>query len=111
MTYNKEQNKAATPEVKTSAGSMKQNNTENKAENDSEGRDSGKEKSGTMKTEIKKAWNKLSDEDVALYENQPDQFFARVKEKHGFSREQTEKRLENIKQTCGSNCGSDKKSA
>jgi uncharacterized protein YjbJ (UPF0337 family) len=100
---NKEQTKPATPEVKTAAGSMQQNSpATNKP---------AQEKAGMMKTEIKKAWNKLTDEDVGLYESQPDQFFARVKEKHGFSREQTEKRLENIKETCNSNCQSDKKIA
>jgi uncharacterized protein YjbJ (UPF0337 family) len=101
---NKEQNKAATPEIKTSAGSMQQNNpAKDKPAQD---------KTGMIKTEIKKAWNKLTDEDVGLYETQPEKFFARVKDKHGFSREQAEKRLENIKETCGSVCSSvDKKSA
>ncbi|MDP2206798.1 MAG: hypothetical protein Q8K65_10890 [Alphaproteobacteria bacterium] len=104
MTNNKEQNKAATPEVKTSAGSLQQNNPATDK--------STQDKAGMIKTEIKKAWNKLTDEDVSLYETQPEQFFASVKDKHGFSREQTEKRLENIKETCGSACSSvDKKSA
>jgi len=99
---NKEQDRS-TPVVKTTAPNMQASNTaKGKPEQDN---------TAMLKTEIKKAWNKLTDEDVSLYESQPDLFFARVKEKHSLSREQAEKRLLTIRETCGSACGSDKKIA
>ena len=59
--------------------------------------------SAMMAVEIKKAWNKLSDEDIKLYEKQPDQFFAKVKEKHNVSTEDAQKRMKEIKASCGCN--------
>jgi uncharacterized protein YjbJ (UPF0337 family) len=66
-----------------------------------------RETADKMRAEMKKAWNKLTDEDVVLYEKQPEQFFTKVKEKHGASREEAQKRLTEIKAACGS-CGTDK---
>lgn len=58
---------------------------------------SAQQKAEMLSAEIKKTWNKLSDEDVKLLESQPDQFFAKIKEKHSVSREDAQKRLTEIK--------------
>ncbi|TAL27270.1 MAG: hypothetical protein EPN97_18000 [Alphaproteobacteria bacterium] len=58
-------------------------------------------KAEMLSAEIKKTWNKLSDEDVKLLESQPDQFFAKIKEKHSVSREDAQKRLSEIKTAGG----------
>jgi hypothetical protein len=63
--------------------------------------DSKQNNSAMMASEIKKVWNKLSDEDIKLYEKQPDQFFAKVKEKHNVSTEDAQKRMKEIKASCG----------
>lgn len=58
-------------------------------------------------SEIRKIWSKVTDEDIALYEKKPDQFFSRLKEKHGVSKEDAQKRLKDMKTACGS-CGTQK---
>lgn len=62
--------------------------------------------SAKMNAEIKKTWNRLSDDDVKLYEKQPEQFFSRLKEKHNVSKEDATKRLSEIKAACG--CSTEK---
>jgi hypothetical protein len=62
---------------------------------------SAQEKTDMLNAEIKKAWNKMSDEDVKLQETQPDQFFAKLREKHNVTREDAQKRLKEIKASCG----------
>jgi hypothetical protein len=54
-------------------------------------------KNDTLTAEIKKSWNKLSDEDVRLYDRNPEQFFGKLKELHGVSKEDAQKRLAEIK--------------
>lgn len=97
---NKEQAQPSTSAPKTEAKETQQNNA-------AKGKPM-QEKTAMIKVEIKKAWNKLTDDDVNLYENQPELFFARVKDKHGVTREQAETRLQAIKDTCGSACDSEK---
>lgn len=58
-------------------------------------------------SEIRKVWSKMTDEDISLHEKQPDKFFARLKEKHRVSKEDAQKRLKNMKTSCGS-CGTQK---
>lgn len=58
-------------------------------------------------SEIRKVWSKITDQDIALYEDQPDQFFLKLKEKHGVSQEDAQKRLKAMKTACGS-CGTQK---
>jgi uncharacterized protein YjbJ (UPF0337 family) len=65
------------------------------------------EKSATLNTEIKKTWDKLTDEDIKLYATQPEQFFGKVKEKYNLPKEEAQKRMSEIKTACGS-CSSDK---
>lgn len=59
--------------------------------------------------EIKKNWNKLTDDEVKLHADKPDQFFAAVKTKYGIERDEAQKRLADIKTACG--CGSSGKAA
>ena len=64
-------------------------------------------KAEKIASEIKKSWSKLSDDDVKLFPTQADQFFAKLKEKQGVSKEDGQKRLDEIKASCGS-CSSEK---
>lgn len=59
------------------------------------------DKAGMLNAEIKKTWSKLTDEDVKLYDKQPDQFFSKLKEKHNISTEDAMKRMTQIKAACG----------
>lgn len=58
---------------------------------------------------IKSTWNKLSDGDVKLYATNPDQFFAKVKEKYGLERQNAQELMTKIKVSCGS-CTTEKAS-
>ena len=60
-----------------------------------------------LKAEIKKTWDKLTDEEISFYDGKQNQFFDKVKEKYSLSREDTQKRLNEIEASCGS-CVSDK---
>lgn len=62
-----------------------------------------------LQAEIKKTWNKLSDDDVKLYENKRDQFFAKLQEKQNVSREDGQKKMQELEKACG--CGSASKAA
>jgi uncharacterized protein YjbJ (UPF0337 family) len=64
-------------------------------------------KAEKISAEIKKSWNKLSDDDAKLFPAQADKFFAALKEKQGVSKEDGQKRLDEIKASCGS-CSSEK---
>jgi hypothetical protein len=68
---------------------------------------SQQEQAEMMSAEIKKTWNKLSDEDVQHQKTQPDQFFAALREKHNVTRDDAQKRLKEIKASCGA-CTSEK---
>lgn len=54
-----------------------------------------------LNAEIKKTWDKLSDEEVALYAAQPEQFFAALLAKHEVSQEDAQKVLTDIQAACG----------
>ncbi len=55
--------------------------------------------------EMKELWDKLSNEDVRLYHIEPEQFFIRLKEKQGVSREVAERCMAQIKAECGCDNG------
>ena len=57
--------------------------------------------------EIKKTWNKLTDDDVKLLESNTAHFFAKIKEKHNVDQDTAQKSLTEIKASCGS-CSSEK---
>ena len=54
-----------------------------------------------LKGEIKKAWGKLTDDDVLLYNGQKDKFLGKVQEKYGLAREAAEERMKEIEKSCG----------
>lgn len=64
------------------------------------------EKTNALHAEIKKHWNKLTDDEIKMHSKQPDQFFGKVKEKHGVSKDEAQKQLATLKSSCG--CGSEK---
>jgi galactose-1-phosphate uridylyltransferase len=68
--------------------------------------ESAEKQNAMVSAEIKKSWSKLSDDDIKLYATQPDSFFTKLKEKQGINREDAQKRLAEIKSSCG--CGSAK---
>ncbi len=78
------------------------NKTENKQAQPMDSKDS----KSMLDAEIKKTWNKLSDDDIQLYETQPAQFFDKLKTKHGVTREDANKTLRELKVSCG--CDSSK---
>lgn len=57
---------------------------------------------------IKETWSKLSDDDIKLYNGSRDQFFAKLKEKHSISKEDGEKRLQEIEKSCAAACSTEK---
>lgn len=59
-----------------------------------------------MHKEMKKTWTKLSDDNIKLYKNKPDEFFAKLKEKHSVSKEDAKKKIAQLEKNCG--CGSAK---
>ncbi len=65
-------------------------------------------KADTLGLEIKKTWNRLSDDEIKLHAEQPDQFFAAIKTKYGTDKEEAQKRLTEIKASCDASCTSDK---
>ena len=62
-----------------------------------------------LKGSMKKAWGKLTDDDVALYEGQKDKFYGRVTELHGDAREAAEKKMAEMEKACG--CASNENKA
>ena len=49
-----------------------------------------------LKGQIKKTWGKLTDDDIALYEGNAEEFFGKVEEKYGIDKETAEKRLKEM---------------
>ncbi len=66
-----------------------------------------------LNAEIKKTWNKLSDDDIKLCGTNRNQFLDKVKEKQGVSREDGEKKLQELEKSCGcgTSCGTGKSDA
>jgi uncharacterized protein YjbJ (UPF0337 family) len=49
-----------------------------------------------VKGKLKETWGRLTDDDIALYEGQRDQFFGKLEEKYGLMREEAEERVREI---------------
>ena len=62
---------------------------------------SSQQKAEKLSAEIKKTWNKLTDDDVKLLESDAAQFFAKIKEKHNLTQDEAQKRLTEIKASGG----------
>jgi uncharacterized protein YjbJ (UPF0337 family) len=52
-----------------------------------------------ISAKIKETYSKLSDDDIKLYNGNRDQFFAKLKEKQNVSKEDGEKRLQEIEKS------------
>lgn len=50
---------------------------------------------------IKETWSGLSDRDVELYDGDRDAFFAKLKEKNNISKEDAQKKLQQLEKDCG----------
>ncbi len=50
-----------------------------------------------LNTKIKKNWDKLSDEEIASYQEQPEAFYKAVKEKYGMFKDDAERRIKKLK--------------
>ena len=61
------------------------------------------DKFAAFNAKIKETYSKLSDDDVKLYDGKRDQFFAKLQEKQNVSKEDGEKKMKEIEQSCG--CG------
>ncbi len=73
-----------------------QNPGPNKAEN--------ADKYAAFNAKIKETYSQLSDDDVKLYDGKRDQFFTKLKEKQNVSKEDGEKKMQELEKSCG--CGS-----
>lgn len=61
-----------------------------------------------LNAKIREAWSRLSDDDVKLYDDgSREQFIARLKEKQNISKEEGEKRLQEIEKSCATACASE----
>lgn len=68
-----------------------------------------KESTEKLHRKIKETWSGLSDSDVKLYDGKRDDFFARLKEKANISKEDAQKKMEQLEKDCG--CSSAAKAA
>lgn len=60
-----------------------------------------KDNAEKMHKKIKETYTKLSDDDIKLYDEKRDQFFVKLQEKHNVSKEDAQKKLEQIEKDCG----------
>jgi uncharacterized protein YjbJ (UPF0337 family) len=62
-----------------------------------------------FKGKLKETWGKLTDDDIATLEGKSEQFYGKVKEHYGIEKEAAEKKVKELKDSCG--CGSANKAA
>ena len=65
-----------------------------------------KENSEKMHKKIKETWSGMSDNDIKLYDGKRDEFVAKVAEKTKLSKEDAQKKIQQLEKECG--CGSAK---
>lgn len=53
-----------------------------------------------LDAEIKRTWSKLSNDEIAFNEKDPDRFNAAVKQKYGLSKDDVEKRMKEVRNSC-----------
>ncbi len=68
-----------------------------------------KENVEKLRRKIKETWSGLSESDINLYEGKREEFFAKLKEKGNLSREDAQKKMEQLERDCG--CSSTAKAA
>jgi uncharacterized protein YjbJ (UPF0337 family) len=62
-----------------------------------------------LKGKMKETWGKLTDNDITLYSGKRDQFLGKLKEHYGLAKEDADKKLKALEETCG--CSSMTKAA
>ena len=53
-----------------------------------------------FKGKIKELWGRLTDDEIALYNGQQEQFFGKLQEKYGIAKEEAEKKLKAMEDSC-----------
>lgn len=66
------------------------------------------DKASMLNSKIKETYSKLSDDDVKLYTSNKDQFFAKLTEKQSVSKEDGQKKIQEIEKACEAGCSSEK---
>jgi uncharacterized protein YjbJ (UPF0337 family) len=65
-------------------------------------------KAPSFYAKIKEAWNKMSDDDVKLYNTSRDKFFALLNEKHHVNKEEAERKIAEFQKTMSATNDKDK---
>ena len=60
-----------------------------------------KENTEKLHKKIKETWSGLGDNDVKLYDGKRDEFFAKLKEKENVSKEDAQKKMQQLEKECG----------
>lgn len=60
-----------------------------------------KENTEKLHRKIKETWSGLSDDTIKLYDGKPDEFFAKLKEKANISKEDAQKKMQQLEKECG----------
>jgi uncharacterized protein YjbJ (UPF0337 family) len=63
--------------------------------------ENSKENTEKLHRKIKETWSGLSDNDVKLYDGKRAEFFAKLKEKANISKEDAQKKMQQIEKECG----------
>jgi len=59
-------------------------------------------KAQNLKGKIKETWAKLTDDDIMLLDGKRDQFLGKIKEHYGLSKEDAEKKIKALEDSCSS---------
>jgi uncharacterized protein YjbJ (UPF0337 family) len=54
-----------------------------------------------LKGKVKQTYGKLTSDDIALLNGKREEFFGRLEEAHGVSREEAEKKIKEMEKSCG----------
>lgn len=60
-----------------------------------------KENAEKLHRKIKETWSGLSDDTIKLYDGKRDEFFVKLKEKTNISKEDAQKKMEQLEKDCG----------
>ncbi len=60
-----------------------------------------KENAEKLHKKIKETWSGLSDNDIKLYDGKREEFFGQLKAKHNVSKEDAQKKMQEIEKSCG----------
>ena len=54
-----------------------------------------------LEEKMKETWDKLTESDMNLYNTKREEFFSKLKEYHGLSKKDAEKKIKELEKTCG----------